>query len=106
MLLNVLDRLLILNILPSEGNIVKLRVLRDMKRELGFSEEEHKALQFRSEADRTLWNGEADVPKEIPLGDVAVGMITDALRGLESKGKLGEDYVDLYDKFFPAGKGG
>jgi len=48
MKLSVKDRLLILQMLPDEANIITMRVVHDLKRDLGFSEAESKSLSFMS----------------------------------------------------------
>lgn len=98
MILSVLERLLLLNILPKEGTITTLKIIRDMKGDLGFSEEEHKVLQFKEEEGMTLWSPAGDQPKEVAIGEKATDIIVKALKDLSSQGKLPEDYIGLYDR--------
>jgi len=51
MKLSVKARLLILQVLPDESNITTMRIVRDLRRNLGFSEAESEALAFRNGED-------------------------------------------------------
>ena len=100
MKLTVLERLLLLNLLPVEGDLTTLRIVRDLRSELSFSEEEHAALQFKTEEERTTWK-EAVEPKEVTIGKRANQLIVDTLNARAEKGTLHQDYLSLCDKFIP-----
>lgn len=53
---SVLERILLLQALPKEGSFANLKLLREVRESLSFSEEEHKLLGFRQEGDQTRWN--------------------------------------------------
>ena len=96
--LSVLERVVILAILPRQGDITKLRIVRDLERELSFSEEEHKALKLRSLPDgRIKWDGAAT--KTIEMGDVALGLIRDRLKELSDSDQLQMDHLPIYERF-------
>jgi len=65
---NVLERLMLLGILPKEGSFTNLKLLRLVKESLSFNEAENKALQFRNEnaggAQMMLWNTSKLINKE------------------------------------------
>lgn len=54
--LNVLERLTLLSLLPKEGSFLNLKLLRVVKEDLSFTEEENRALQFRTEGQMIVWN--------------------------------------------------
>ena len=54
--LDVLERLTLSNVLPKEGTFLNLRLLRVVKEELSFTEEENRALQFRQDGQMLMWN--------------------------------------------------
>ena len=56
MQLNVLERLILLNILPTEGSFTNLKLVRVTRENLSFTEEENKALNFRQEGAQLVWN--------------------------------------------------
>ena len=95
--LSVLDRLVLLNVIPREGDITTLKIVRKLNDELSFSEEEHKQLLFRNEGDSLHWN--EIPPKEIEIGEKATDVIVEAFKKLNKQGKLHMDYLDLYERF-------
>lgn len=100
MVLSVFDRLILLNVLGGmEGDITTLRILRDLKGNLSFSEEEHKALEFKQEGAKMLWRPDADIPKDVVIGDVAKGIVKKRLQELDTQKKLREEHIPLFEKF-------
>jgi predicted NUDIX family phosphoesterase len=101
MKLSVMERLLLLNILPTKGTILKLRLAREFSEELSFTEEEHKKLNFVENEGSVTWNDNVEnTVKEIKIGKVMRELIKDELTKLEEKENLGVEHVDLYGKFF------
>jgi hypothetical protein len=106
MILNINERLIILNILPQEGNILTLRILRKLKENLSFTEEEHKDLKLTVNPNNTIsWRtvNDEDKPilqeKEFDIGDKASDLIKEALKKLDEDKKLTEGHMSVYDKF-------
>ena len=97
--LSVLERLILLNSLPAQGDITTIKIVRKLREDLSFSEAEHKALNFKQEADRLLWNQDASVTKDVVLGEKALKVIRDALVSLNQKKELHADHLDVYEKF-------
>ncbi len=100
MLLDVKHRMLLLQILPSEGDYVTLKVIRDQQNLLSLSEEEHKRLNIKREGDMYTWKEEDDVPVDIPMGEAATGVVKMALRTLNEKGRLKMEFLPLYEHFW------
>jgi hypothetical protein len=99
MQLEVMERLVLLSILPREGNFTTLRLIRKLREDLSFSEEEHKLLGFIQEGDRVKWNLQAKVDKDFELGDVVKEVIVNQLKKLDGENKLSDDSFTLYEKF-------
>ena len=98
--LGVFDRMILLNILPGEGDFTTLKIVRKMREDLSFSEEEHKALEFKQEDEgRIQWIKEADKPKEISIGEKATDIIVEVLKKLNDDKKLQDQHYSLYEKF-------
>lgn len=97
--LGVGDRIVLLSILPSEGDLSTVRIVHDLKQALSFSEEEHKSLNITVEGDKVTWGTGADGAKEIPIGPRAHVLIGDALKGLDEEKKITEDHLGLWEKF-------
>ena len=99
MLLNVKQRLLLLNILPSEGTYDVLKIVRDQQALLSFTEEEHMRFKIKRQGEMFAWDESADVPMEIRIGEVAATVIKRALRQLNEEGQLKMEFLPLYEHF-------
>jgi len=100
MLLSVKERLVLLQAIPPQtGNLTTLRIVRKLREDLSFSEEEHGELGLRVEGGQITWDGEAQKSKEIEIGEVAHQIIVDNLRALNGREALTEDILDIIDKF-------
>jgi len=99
MKLNIAERIALLQILPAEGDIVTLRVLGDMQKEIGFSEEIIKECDIVTKDQQVTWNAKGAKEAEIKLGDKASEIIKEALLKLDKEKKLKREHVTLYEKF-------
>ena len=97
--LNVLERLLVLNLLPKEGTFTNLKLLRVARENLSFTEEENKVLKFKQENDQIVWINDAVDAKEIELGEVVKELIVKELKKLDKEEKLKDEFLSLYSKF-------
>ncbi len=97
MKLSVGDRLILLNVLPQQGDIITLRIVRDLQSALSFSEKEHKQLKFSQEGQRVNWTGE--VNKAVPIGPKAHIVIQTELEKQSQAGNLPMQAVELYERF-------
>jgi len=99
MILSVFERLILLNIMPKEGDITTIKIIRKLKDDLSFSEEEHTALQFKNEDGQIMWKEDADIQKEIEIGEKASDIIAEALKSLNKAKKLTEAHISIYERF-------
>ena len=104
MRLAVVERIVLQGLLPSEGNYVLLKVCRDLRDELGFSEEELKALNFQTVAlpngeNKMEWNQTLDPNKEVTIGESLRLDIKKRLEELDKNEKLQPNQMSLYEKF-------
>jgi len=99
MKLNVMERMALLNILPPEGSITVMKLLRVLKEELSFNDEEHKALGFQEEGGMLRWKQDADIKKDIKIGEIMTELIKKELKKLNDEEKLTDAHIDLYEKF-------
>jgi len=97
--LNVFDRLILLNILPREGDFTTLKIVRTMREDLSFTEDEHKVLEFKQDEGNIQWKQGADKPKNINFGEKATDLIVATLKKLNADKKLTDQHFNLYDKF-------
>lgn len=99
MILSVLERLVLLNVLPREGTVTTVRIVRELREALSFSEEEHERLKFRKADGGTQWDDEAERDEEISIGPRAHTLIAETLEKMNSEEKLTEDYLGAWEKF-------
>jgi hypothetical protein len=97
--LRVAERILLLSALPSEGNVLTLRLVRDLKDQLAFGEEDHEALQFKQEDGQIFWDVKKDYPKEVEMGPQTLTLISERLKLLSDRGQLTMPQLALYEKF-------
>jgi len=97
--LSVVERLVLLNILPKEGDFTTIKLMRKLRESLSFDEDEHKKLNFVQDGDQVRWNQEALTDKYIQIGEKQSDIIHDALKKLNDEKKLTSDHLSLYEKF-------
>ena len=98
--LSVLDRVVLLTILPKEGNFATLRILQDLRMALSFTEEEVKKFKVvvDVESGTTNWEqGHEEV--EIPMGEKATDIVVETFKGLDKKNLLHLEMMETYEKF-------
>lgn len=92
------ERIRVLNLIPTQGNLVVARIVNTLRDRLSISEEEIKEFEIEITPDRIKWKKKPP-PKEIEMGDMARSMIAKALKDLEKEEKLLASDVSLWDKF-------
>ena len=95
--LSVLERLVLLQILPDSGSYMTIKIVRQLREELSFSEDEHEKLNFQQEGQQVKWDGELD--KKMAFGAKARNIIVEALEKLDDEGQVGEQHLSLFEKF-------
>lgn len=101
MKMTVVERLVVLSILPKEGDYSTLKILRDLRMNLGFTEDEFKNWGIANDPESGMINWETNGEAEIPIGEKATDIIGDALKRLNKEQKLGEHMFDVYERFIP-----
>ena len=97
--LQVGERLVLLSILPQEGDFTTLKIVRDLRESLSFSEEEHKTYGFKQEDNMVFWDKTKDTPKDVHIGEKATDIIVNAFKKLNEQKKLRIEHMELYEKF-------
>jgi hypothetical protein len=108
MVLTMKERLLLLNILPKQGDITTIRIIHDLQCRLSPSEAEHREMGIRQERTASgetsiLWDQAKDEGVEIEIGEVAARIICDALNGLNESRGVTIDHLSLFDMFMGEG---
>jgi len=103
MKLNVLERILLGNMLSKcESDFTTLRLVRQVRETLSFSDREAKMLNFIPDGKTLNWNPAADLEigeVEILISDTVAGIIKKMLTDLNDAAKLTEQFFSLYEKF-------
>ena len=94
------ERVALLSILPKEGSITNLRIVRKMREDLSFSEEELVTHKLTDSEQGVTWDpGPTDPFKDVEIGEKATDVIVAALKKADSREKLTEAHIGIWDKF-------
>jgi hypothetical protein len=104
-LLTMQERFTIMSVLPQEGNLATVRILRDLASALAPSEADHSRLGLHVTDNRYQWNVEADLPQEVAVGLRAYQLIRDAFESLDKGGRLTLGHLPVYERFVEEPKG-
>ena len=99
--MTVLERLVLLNILPKEGDFTTIKLMRKLRESLSFDEDELKKIEFVQDGDQTRWNEKnaSTIMKQIQIGEKMTDIVHDALKKLNDEKKLTNEHLSLYEKF-------
>lgn len=97
--LNVGERLIILSILPKEGNIITVRVIQGLTQRLGLTSEEITEYDVKAENGVTRFNIKALEPKDFEFHDVEMDIIRTQLKKRDTDQKLTAEMITIYEKF-------
>jgi hypothetical protein len=97
--LTIMERLALLQILPQQGNVATLRIVRKLREDLSFTEDEIKAFDIIIEEGRITWDEVKAKPRGYEFGATAHKTIIDTLEKLDNEGKVEIQHLSLMDKF-------
>ena len=104
MKLSVMERLMVLGVLPKEGDYTTLGVIRKAQDMLSFTEEEiakykFKNIQVEGGGQQTQWDSKVEQVVDLRLGAKAISIIGEALEKLNKDKKLKMEQASIYEKF-------
>jgi len=99
MKLSVFERLMLLSILPREGDFTTLKIIKDLRDSLSFTELEHRKYQFKKDDNSIRWKTDIEQNKEIKIGEKATDIIVESLKKLNKQKKLTMQHYSLCEKF-------
>ena len=107
MILEVYERLALLDLLPKEDTYAGMKSIRRAREVLSLTSEEAIELEFKATPDESgqkmnvFLNPEKALKaaKEIPLDEYITNKIRTLLADLEKKGKLNDQTFSLFEKF-------
>lgn len=103
MQLSILDRVLLLNVLPPAGDILSLRITRKLREDLSFSEAEFEEFELTQAEGFVQWNTAKNRDKDVEIGTKAKRLIVEALTNASKEKRLTEQHIAVYDKFVDEG---
>ena len=100
MILTVSDRFALLNLLPQQGDFTTLKMVRELREDLSFSEEENEALKFvATEEGRVTWAVAGEPNKDFDFSPLQNKLICEALDKADKGKKLSLENLSLYERF-------
>lgn len=99
--LNLFERIVVMSMLPAEGNFATLKIVNELKMELAPTEEEYKLAGLTSMKNGGIQAKDWTIvkEKEITLGETAEGIIVNALKKMDKEMKLKNEHMTVYTKF-------
>jgi len=97
--LKLAERINTMEILPAEGSFVTLKVLRELKLNLGVKDEEFKMFDIKQKDNQVTWNNKGNEELEFEIGEKAVEIIVEQLEKLDNDKKLEDKHFSLFEKF-------
>lgn len=99
MLLTIKERLVLLNILPGQETYANMLVIKELRDEIGFSEEDHQYIGIKENNGDVSWDPGKELDKEISIGVTAYGIIKQAFKKLDSEQVISLELMDVYERF-------
>jgi len=109
MLLSIHERLLLLSILPREGSIATIKIVRELRESLSFTSDENilYSINIKQNDDGSsniIWKDKPDTgeewePVEINISQKAHEIIMETFEKMSTNKQFSEAHLDLYDKF-------
>ena len=104
--LTVKQRLDLQSILPKQGDFTTVKMIRVLREELSFSQEEHSLLKFKRHPDGSVeWSPEValDCIKEVEIPETIVSVIKEILEKANKAKQITEAHLDFYELFMGSG---
>ena len=102
MILEVQERLALMEILPTEGDYASIKTLRRARETISITPDEAENLQFEQQGDGVLaWNPAvaATLVRDIPIDEWTTNTVCEILIKLSNEKKLKDVQLSLYEKF-------
>lgn len=96
--LDLMDRLVLLHVLPKEDSVLTMKVVIDLKNKLGITSAEHEEFELKQENGKFGWNEKASLPKVFDVSGAEKSVLSDAFKKLDKDKKITEEMVQTFDK--------
>lgn len=104
MVLTIAERVALFNVLPPEGNILTLRTVSELSKQLAFTDKELKTWKIKQEQRNggvmLVWDSRySSNTRKFEISDSVKGVIVERLKALSNENKLRMEMLTLYEKF-------
>lgn len=101
---SILERLMLFNMLPAQGDFTSLKAIRQLKEDLTISEEEQEQSEFVMPSPGDFkWAKEIEPQKDIFIPLRAMQIIKTRLQELDEAEQLTMQHYSLYERFIGSG---
>ena len=99
MKLNLKERLVLLQTLPQQGNILTLKIIRDMQSKIALTADEFEECGIVNDeaTGQVKWKSDKEIEVEFGLKETEI--VAEALTALNQSKQLTMDHLALCDKF-------
>lgn len=98
MLLTIKDRLMLIGMLPSEGNLSDMTEIYDLVRALRIEDPEKNYINYREENGSIVWDADKAKTKEITLTSAQKRIINDTINKLDKNNQIGLNQIETIMK--------
>ncbi len=97
--LTVTERVVLGSVIPQEGDITSLKIIRKLQSDLGFTEQENEDLGFKQENGNFGWDNTKETIISIDIGRKGMEIIVNALSKASDEGRLHISWLPIYERF-------
>lgn len=95
MILDIKNRLLLIGMLPQQGNLSEMVDIYDLVRELKLSDEEKGLVSYIENGTYVKWDYEKDPNKDVNINSSQMGIIKKNIDRLDREGKINLEMIPL-----------
>jgi hypothetical protein len=106
MLLSVVERIVLMGVIPQESNYLNFKILTALRTDLSFSEKEmkdYKIAELKNPKDpnqtQVVWDTKKEKKKDVTIGEKAMDIVVESLKRLDREGKINANNIPVYERF-------
>ncbi len=96
--LDILERINLLGLLPEKGNLITVRIVAELRNDIGFNEKELSDWKIKTEGGQITWDVSKVKTKEIIIGPSSIGVLKERVEELDKMGEITEQILPLIEK--------
>lgn len=99
MKLSILERIILLNLLPKEGNIATIKTIKALSEVIALTEEEQKQCNFSSDDKGLKWDRTKEPTLDHEFSGPQTKLVVEQLEKLNEEKKILVEHLTLCEKF-------